>query len=108
MVIKYYSVDKDIEGDTPKSVAFSASKRFYKKAVHRNKVKRWIREAYRQNQYEIIDNPNSKLMLFIIAKKGIMQCEYNEINIDLQQLIQQLNRYLQSNYSSTSKSNESK
>lgn len=31
-------------------VMFSVSKRSFKKAVHRNQIKRWMREAYRKNQ----------------------------------------------------------
>ncbi len=40
----------------PAQVLISVSKRKFKKAVDRNKVKRLIREAYRKNKHIIYDN----------------------------------------------------
>ncbi|NPD91054.1 ribonuclease P protein component [Xylanibacter muris] len=43
------------EGDEPVQVLVSVSKRHFKKAVDRNRVKRQVREAYRRNKYALVD-----------------------------------------------------
>jgi ribonuclease P protein component len=47
---------------------FSATKRNFKKAVHRNRIKRLMREAYRlqKNQLEQLLLQNKKLVIFIL------------------------------------------
>jgi ribonuclease P protein component len=48
------------------SILVSVPKRYFKRAVKRNRVKRQIREAYRKNKVEITENSASKgLSLFI-------------------------------------------
>mgnify|MGYP000549086319 CR=1 FL=1 len=42
------------ESDAPVSILVSVSKRHFKRAVKRNRVKRQIREAYRMNKYELL------------------------------------------------------
>lgn len=44
----YMQVEKD---DPPAQILVSVSKRYFKKAVKRNRVKRQIREAYRKNKH---------------------------------------------------------
>lgn len=47
---------KDRDGLEPQAqVMFSVSKRRFKRAVKRNRVKRQLREAYRQNKYIVLD-----------------------------------------------------
>ena len=43
------------QGETPASILISVSKRRFKRAVKRNRVKRQIREAYRKNKYLLVD-----------------------------------------------------
>lgn len=43
------------EGEPPVQVLVSVSKRHFKRAVKRNRVKRQIREAYRLNKYILWD-----------------------------------------------------
>jgi ribonuclease P protein component len=52
-------------------VGVSASKRNFKKAVDRNRVKRLMREAYRTNKKLILDNINSPcgVMLVCVSKQ---------------------------------------
>jgi ribonuclease P protein component len=42
----------------PPQVLISVSKRTFKRAVDRNRIKRLIREAYRLNKYRITEQPN--------------------------------------------------
>jgi ribonuclease P protein component len=42
----------------PPQVLISVSKRTFKRAVDRNRIKRLIREAYRLNKYRLIEQPN--------------------------------------------------
>ncbi len=53
------------EGESNK-VGVSVSKRIFKKAVHRNRVKRLLREAYRYNKKMLIDNNLDGYALMII------------------------------------------
>ncbi len=43
----------DQAGEVPASVMISVSKKRFKRAVKRNRVKRQVREAYRKNKHEL-------------------------------------------------------
>ena len=49
--VVYLSVE---ELESPASILVSVSKRRFKRAVKRNRVKRQIREAYRMNKHELL------------------------------------------------------
>lgn len=55
--------------------AFTVSKRNFKKAVDRNKVKRLIREAYRQKKDASLENssPNRIVMFIFLGKRHSSQ-----------------------------------
>ena len=50
----YMDLEKG-EQESQASILVSVSKRFFKQAVKRNRVKRQIREAYRKNKYILLD-----------------------------------------------------
>lgn len=50
-------------GDAPVQVLFSVSKRHFKHAVDRNRVKRQLREAYRHNKALLGNIPEGKQLL---------------------------------------------
>jgi ribonuclease P protein component len=41
--------------EAPASILISVSKKRFKRAVERNRIKRQIREAYRKNKHELLD-----------------------------------------------------
>ena len=54
--------------NVPAQVAFSVSKRRFKRAVDRNRVKRMMREAYRLNKaafYEQLQAPRALVVVYI-------------------------------------------
>jgi len=56
----------DFDADVKAQVGVSVSKRNFKHAVDRNRIKRLMREAYRLNKYTLIDNLDKQVVLMII------------------------------------------
>lgn len=72
---------------------FSVPKRNIKKAVHRNKIKRRMREAYRKNKHLLTLPENTKLcFMFIFTHKT--ECTYSEIEQKIKLILQRLNEKL--------------
>ena len=51
-------IKSEIPTTAPPQVLISVSKRTFKRAVDRNRLKRLIREAYRLNKYRLTEQPN--------------------------------------------------
>lgn len=56
--VVYMPIDKD--GDSPVKILVSVSKRHFKRAVKRNRIKRQIREAYRRNKNILLEALSQK------------------------------------------------
>ena len=55
------------ELDAPVSILVSVSKRYFKRAVKRNRMKRRIREAYRVNKQELLNVLAQKQIRLAVA-----------------------------------------
>ncbi|MEL7003464.1 MAG: ribonuclease P protein component [Bacteroidota bacterium] len=71
-------------------ILISVSKRSFKRAVDRNKVKRLIREAYRINKHNIQSKQNL-LIAYIYTPKEILS--FSLIEKKLKQVLSRLNDY---------------
>jgi len=91
-----------LESDTAVKVLFGASKKNFKSAVHRNKVKRLMREAYRLNKIKLVEfclQRNVKIGIsFIYIGNEIPTFEYisTKMILLLEQLIVQIEENTQS------------
>ena len=55
------------QGEVPATILISVSKRRFKRAVKRNRVKRQIREVYRKNNQPLLDGLQNKGQRLAIA-----------------------------------------
>lgn len=80
-----------IATDLPKEVAiqagFSVPKRFFKHAVDRNKIKRFLREAYRFEKHRIAEE-TSENYAFMILYTGKEMPNYDFIKQKMQHLLE--------------------
>ena len=65
----------------------SASKRNFKKAVDRNKIKRLLREVYRKNKYLIYQSENTKKHIFMFIYLGKKELDYKTLEEKMVELI---------------------
>jgi ribonuclease P protein component len=81
------------EGDYPAQILISVSKRNFKQAVERNRIKRLIRESYRKNKEKLYhqraDRQQQLLIGLIYTAKTILS--YAEIESKIILILQRLN-----------------
>ena len=94
----YLLVDKKEEQEQSVSVLISVSKRFFKRAVKRNRVKRQIREAFRYNKMALEEQmkelSGKQLLVAFIWQDGKLH-ESAEINAKMHQQMKRLVEKLQ-------------
>lgn len=80
-----------ISDDPNIRVAVSVSSRNFKKAVHRNRIKRIMREAYRLNKGLLIVNEKEKRGLHVmIIYTGIEMPEFSDVEKQIKGLLKKI------------------
>lgn len=84
----------ELPNSCPAQTAFTASKKNFKRAVHRNRIKRLLRNAYRLNKHIIYNtNTNKQLALFIIYI-GKELPEYNTLETAMKKGLQKISNII--------------
>ena len=92
---KVFYLFQEVEKEYPVKVLITASKKNFKKAVDRNKIKRLVREGYRLNKLPLHDylKENNKSVLFGLVYVGetilLPQEIERKLILILQRLIEQ-------------------
>jgi len=66
----------------------TVSKRNFKKAVDRNRIKRLLREVYRKNKFVIYESENTKKHIFMFIYLGKTEFEYPILEGKMKLLLQ--------------------
>lgn len=94
--IRVSFMESELPSAYPAQVLVSASKRNFKKAVDRNRIKRLMREAYRKNKHILYDylKNNQKqvavMLIYIARDKPESKPLEDKIIVTLQRLVDEL------------------
>lgn len=98
---KYYPLS---ENENWNSIAISVPKRIFKKATDRNRIKRMVREAYRQNHHQLLDaqtvDINRRLVLlfvYVYPKIESYQIVEEQVKIALKSIVLPKKEYHETN-----------
>ena len=89
-----FIVEKDSE-QLFHQAAFSVPKKKFKLAVHRNRIKRLMKEAYRLNKHILYEDPTGRTylkMIFIFRSNYIP--DYRSVNSNIIELLEKLKSQL--------------
>ena len=67
----------------------TVSKRNFKKAVQRNRIKRKVREAYRKNKEIVYASEDTKKHIFMFIYQGNTELEYRAIEDKMKELLRE-------------------
>ena len=73
-------------------VGVSVSKRYFKKAVHRNRIKRLLRETYRLNKHLFQDVFGEKSIAMLFWVSGELPKNYHEVETEFLNLCKLLKK----------------
>lgn len=86
----------EFDADVKAQVGVSVSKRNFKHAVDRNRIKRLMREAYRLNKHTLIENIDQKVVVMIIytqRKELPFDLIKSKMNSTLKKLCGEMEKY---------------
>ncbi len=82
------------EGDFPVQAGFSVSKRYFKHAVDRNRIKRLMRESYRLHKHKLYQCCTEKqVLMFIYISRE--KADYQQVEKAMIDLLKQLSQTIQ-------------
>ena len=89
---KVFYLFQEAEKEFPVQVLITVSKKNFKKAVDRNKLKRLVREGYRKNKSNLFDqlSKDNKSLLFGLIYVGESILSYQEMERKLILILQRL------------------
>ena len=76
----------DHKGDSPVKVGFSVPKRSVKLAVDRNRIKRLMREGYRKNKMDFMNEEIEPHVLMFIYSSN-KEIKYDQLELSIQKLL---------------------
>jgi len=85
--LKLIYLASDHESPYKIQTGVSVSKRNFKKAVQRNRIKRLMREAYRKNKDLVDGSENTKKHIFMFIYQGNKELEYRVIEEKMKELL---------------------
>ena len=85
--LKLIYLASDHESPYKIQTGVSVSKRNFKKAVQRNRIKRLMREAYRKNKDLVYGSENTKKHIFMFIYQGNKELEYRVIEEKMKELL---------------------
>ena len=83
----------------PAQSAFTVSKKLFKRAVHRNRIKRLLREAYRLNKNTLYDELKTEQLAIFIIYIGKELPEYRSIDVAMNKGLKKILQKLTQNAS---------
>jgi len=89
-------VEKQLTSDIPVSILVSVSKKRFKRAVKRNRIKRLVRESYRLNKSELSNflSQQKKALLIAFLYLNNELCSYPEMEIAMKKALSTLQEKL--------------
>ena len=81
--LKMVYLKTELHKSCPAQTGFTASKKGFKRAVHRNKIKRLLREAYLLNKHIIYDELKDEQLALFIIFIGKEIPEYKQIEVSM-------------------------
>ncbi len=87
--VKLIYLEIDHESPYKIQAGVTVSKRNFKKAVDRNRIKRLLREVYRKNKFVIYDSENTKKHIFMFIYLGKKEFDYHVLEDKMKLLLQE-------------------
>lgn len=88
LIFIHYSLD--LQGSSSYQVLFSVSKRKFKRAVDRNRIKRLMRESFRLQKRDFIESLGNRKLIGAFVYTNKIICDYATIYSALSKIILQL------------------
>jgi len=104
---KVFYLENTVDQDPSNQILLSVPKKNHRKAVHRNRIKRLIREAYRLNKH-ILSSSSDKRYFIAYIYVGREIAEYNDIKSKLKKVLLRLKSISQDDNSLNSESKNKK